>query len=583
MQMNIDLRLVDDNPYNPRTTYPPEKISELAKSIKSVGLLEIPRARPVEGRYQLAFGHMRKRSFAELAIAEPDKYGSIPLEVCPLTDDDMFYSAVEENLKRTQMKPIELARGIDAFLRKFPNLGEAKVGKTLGIAQATVSNMRRVLALPTKILDKIDDDVINFSMARELLVLKDWPSADVVMTGILSRLEDGRFLKTVEGIQSAIHEVAKDAFKSLDEAEFDQESVGCAKCEHKFTTHPSRGKSAHWCMDATCWDLHTREHLVELSKLAAAAQAEEAERKRDTARQVPTPHVVVGTGIYRHYAIRRDEGNNTWYVLKDGEMVSADHPSPEAAQIWIGEHAKPAEQPVSYVTNKGTLAERRAAWAQLGMPCATCGNGETCDRSYCHVDTSHDNEMIVDKILICERHRPIEEPPTSPPVSLSKSNEQLAKEAEAYRKARADGMARRTQEHKAIKEALDTVEKSKTIPKSVLMLVLLAQMTGSHIDKNDFYYDGWGKSPEKWLWDKVSSGTEEAKRKPGDLFKKIYKMSDGEVARLATDMMFFYLKDHGGAGAYQIKTKTPLTWFGVDIDKYQEKAQAPSNETADQA
>ena len=536
MQMNIDLRLVDDNPYNPRTTYPPEKISELAKSIKSVGLLEIPRARPVEGRYQLAFGHMRKRSFAELAIAEPDKYGSIPLEVCPLTDDDMFYSAVEENLKRTQMKPIELARGIDAFLRKFPNLGEAKVGKTLGIAQATVSNMRRVLALPTKILDKIDDDVINFSMARELLVLKDWPSADVVMTGILSRLEDGRFLKTVEGIQSAIHEVAKDAFKSLDDAEFNQDGAGCPKCKHKFTTHSSRGKSAHWCMDATCWDLHTR-------NLAEALAKEEAERKQ---REKATPSA----------------------------------PPP------------PAEQP-----RKEPPEE-----AEPKVPCLTCAN----DAVSCHHERFHAEEVDGITRFVCESHvdkvphaniwdtKPGVQGDTTlspavgrlaepPPVSLSKSNEQLAREAEEHKKARAEGQARKTQEHKAIKEALDTVEKSKTIPKSVLMLVLLAQMTGSHIDKNDFYYDGWGKSPEKWLWDKVSSGTEEAKRKPGDLFKKIYKMSDGEIARFATDMMFYYLQDHGGVGTYQIKTKTPLTWFGVDVDKYQEKAQAPSNETADQA
>ena len=552
---NVPLDQVIDNPFNPRLRYKQAEIEELAISIRDHGQLETPVGRRHDGKVELAFGGKRMRAFKWLSLnslKEPDKWATQPIEIRELDDDQMFYFAVEENARRSGNTSIEVARAIDSFLKLYPEKSEREVGERLQIKQSTVSNMRRVLALPASILSKIDDDVINFSMARELLVLKDQPSADVLMTSVLSYLLDGRFLGTVEGIQSAIHEVAEDTFKPLDTAEFNQDGAGCPKCKHKLTTHPSRGKSAHWCMDATCWDLHTR-------NLAEALAKEEAERKAASAARARKP-----TG----------EGT-TWIPAKEPGDLARVAPPPPA------EH--PRKEPSEEEEPK--------------VPCLTCAN----DAVSCHRERFHAKEVDGTTRFVCESHvdkvphaniwdtKPGAQGDTTlspavgtlakPPERVRASDESVENaKAEAERIiARNEGRARRTQEHKAIKEALDTVKKSKTIPKSVLMLVLLAQMTGSHIDKNDFYYDGWGKSPEKWLWDKVSSGTEEAKRKPGDLFKKIYKMSDGEIARLATDMMFFYLQDHGGVGAYQIKTKTPLTWFGVDVDKYQEKAPAAAS------
>ena len=57
----IDLALIDDNPWQPRVAMDPEEVEELADSIAALGLLQAPLARrdTIRDRYQLAFGHRR--------------------------------------------------------------------------------------------------------------------------------------------------------------------------------------------------------------------------------------------------------------------------------------------------------------------------------------------------------------------------------------------------------------------------------------------------------------------------------------------------------------------------------------------
>ena len=46
----IDLALIDDNPWQPRQEIEPTTLEKLADSIKSVGLLQAPLARALDGR-----------------------------------------------------------------------------------------------------------------------------------------------------------------------------------------------------------------------------------------------------------------------------------------------------------------------------------------------------------------------------------------------------------------------------------------------------------------------------------------------------------------------------------------------------
>jgi ParB/RepB/Spo0J family partition protein len=273
---NIPVELIDDNPFNPRTHYPTKKISELAESIERIGLQEPLKGRQIDGRYQLAFGSLRKRAYEKLAKKAPEKWATMPVEVQQLSDDEMFVIAIEENLKRVDLKPIEVARGIDAFLTKNPDISEVKLASALGMTQGAVSNMRRVIALPLEILEKVDEEVINFHMARELLILSG-PDAVELMREAISKLKTGSRSwgqpPTVQGIIHAIAEVASNHFKALEKNGswrgnsplFDTKEAGCLSCEKMVAVHPTQKETSHYCTSKECWEKKQQEHRDKVS------------------------------------------------------------------------------------------------------------------------------------------------------------------------------------------------------------------------------------------------------------------------------------------------------------------------------
>ena len=297
----VELGLIDDNPYQPRQVYHKEDIDNIAASIEIHGQLQTPLARRKDGRAQLAFGHLRKRGFLKLAKEDPDKWGAMPLDIREFSDEQMAMFALEENLKRRDITPIEVARAVDKYLESFADTTEQDLAEQLTMTQGNISNMRRVLRLPEQVLEKIDQGRINFTMGRELLVFqgivagknqqwshKEERYIDVPKDEKFLMLEAIRGIKTetqrwgesctVEGIQRCIHSVATSHLQPLEkeygyssrEPLFDTRAVGCLKCEHVIRTHPTKSKTAHWCTNQKCWDWNQAEHK---DRVAAAARA----------------------------------------------------------------------------------------------------------------------------------------------------------------------------------------------------------------------------------------------------------------------------------------------------------------------
>ena len=118
----IPLRLIDDNPWQPRAEMDREGLEELANSIGQVGLLQSPLVRlsPSDAeRYELAFGHRRVaacRLLFEQGGLLPDApadLGEPHIEadvVADLSDEDMAIIALTENQRRKDLSQIEVAR-----------------------------------------------------------------------------------------------------------------------------------------------------------------------------------------------------------------------------------------------------------------------------------------------------------------------------------------------------------------------------------------------------------------------------------------------------------------------------------------
>lgn len=316
----VPIDLIDDNPFQPRSSYSTKKIDELAYSIKENGLRQTPEGRRVDGRYQLVYGHYRKRAFKKLAKDDPEKFGKMPLDIKEVSDQDMSIYALEENLRRDDITPIDVARSVEMYLTNFTEESETSLAKRLNQSQGNISNMRRVLKCPPEILEKIDQGVINFTMARELLIFQginagtyeEWDSKaghqakypkdeTYLMKSALKGLKTGNnnygHPCTVEGIKRSIDAVAVSNLRHLEkggsydtskEPLFDTRDAGCLKCPKMIRTYRTQTEARHFCTDFRCWD---GEQKVHKDEQAAAAQEQ---MKQDIAKRIaafqPVPH-----------------------------------------------------------------------------------------------------------------------------------------------------------------------------------------------------------------------------------------------------------------------------------------------------
>jgi len=294
----LDPEKVKDNPYQPRKGYSPRKVDEIAASIEQNGLLEIPLGRRRNGDTELAFGHIRKRGFIKLKKKNPKKWPTMPVDIRDISDREMVVFALEENLKRSDITPIDLARSVTKYFEVFTGATETDLAKKLSMTQGNVSNMRRVMRLPDEVLEKIDEGRITFTMAREMLIFEglEAPGKESRYSrkkeGYVDIPKDSKWLMleaikhiatpgsegrygvypcSVDGIQKAIHDTVKGSFKPLgtgsdygyyreEEVLFDVEKAGCKDCQSMVRTHPLKSRACLWCTNPKCWEAKQKAH-----------------------------------------------------------------------------------------------------------------------------------------------------------------------------------------------------------------------------------------------------------------------------------------------------------------------------------
>ena len=245
----VDLKLIDDNPFQTRQSYPADAIQDLADNIASLrdarpdtlGLIHVPVARPVghkgealrsidisECRFQVAAGHCRLRAFRSLAEQDHDAWWRMPLDVTDLDDQAMADIAWSENQKRRDLTPIERARALQTALARF-SWTQIAIGERWGLSQSAVANAIRLLYLPEWAVEAIHQGEIAERHGRALLGLlplaPPWPSK-----AILS-FPDGR-PRTAEDLENEVRLTVDQKTRSLDKAPWWEAFQGWAPTDH---------------------------------------------------------------------------------------------------------------------------------------------------------------------------------------------------------------------------------------------------------------------------------------------------------------------------------------------------------------
>lgn len=148
----VDVNLLVANPWQPRLTFNPEKLDELAKSIAAVGLMQPVLVRKVlvddVVMYQLVAGERRWR--AHKLISKP----TIKIIVVDISDADMAALALVENVSRDDLYDYEIGRAVARAEKEFPN--RSRMADALGLSRTQLYRYLAFSELPvelTKILD----------------------------------------------------------------------------------------------------------------------------------------------------------------------------------------------------------------------------------------------------------------------------------------------------------------------------------------------------------------------------------------------------------------------------------------------
>jgi ParB family chromosome partitioning protein len=165
---SIAIDHISPNPQQPRANFDDDSLSDLAASIREVGLLQPVIVRSVgEGEYHLVAGERRWRAARLAGLTE------IPAVVREGDGDDAdLTEALIENIHRENLGPLEEA-GAYRHLMEDYGLTHDAIASRVGKSRVTITNALRLLQLPAAIQGMLERGELAAGHARALLGIDD--------------------------------------------------------------------------------------------------------------------------------------------------------------------------------------------------------------------------------------------------------------------------------------------------------------------------------------------------------------------------------------------------------------------------
>ena len=160
VEINVDL--IDPNPFQPRKVFSDDELVELAESIEQHGLIQPIAVRKVGDRYQLISGERRTRAskLAGLPTIKAQVYEN-------LDDKAMAEWALIENIQRVDLNPVEVAKSYQQLIDNHGYTHE-DLSKIVSKSRSAITNALRLLKLPPQVLLWIEEGKISGGAARAL-------------------------------------------------------------------------------------------------------------------------------------------------------------------------------------------------------------------------------------------------------------------------------------------------------------------------------------------------------------------------------------------------------------------------------
>ncbi len=166
--LELPVARISPNRWQPRRSFDPQKLEELARTIDSHGLMQpLVVRKKADGGYELIAGERRLRAIRDIL-----KRDTAPAQVIRADDNMVREMALVENLQRDDLNPIEEALAYQELHKELGMTHEAIAGR-VQVSRPKITNAIRLLELPEEIKRLVASDELAAGSARALLGLSN--------------------------------------------------------------------------------------------------------------------------------------------------------------------------------------------------------------------------------------------------------------------------------------------------------------------------------------------------------------------------------------------------------------------------
>lgn len=165
----VPIEKIEPNPDQPRRTFVPEDLEDLANSVREKGVIQpliVRRSPHREGIYEIVAGERRWRA------SQMAKLHEVPVLIRDYTDTEALEVAIIENIQRADLNAVEEAAGYRELMERFGHTQE-KLAEALGKSRSHIANMLRLLNLPDDVQGLLKDGKLTAGHARALITSPD--------------------------------------------------------------------------------------------------------------------------------------------------------------------------------------------------------------------------------------------------------------------------------------------------------------------------------------------------------------------------------------------------------------------------
>ena len=160
----VDINEITPNPNQPRIHFDEAALQELSASIAKHGVLQPLLVRKLEKGYEIIAGERRYQAAKLAGVTE------VPVIIRDVDDNEMLELALIENLQRSDLNPLEEAKGYKQLL-EASGMTQDTLSKAVSKSRSAITNSLRLLDLPEQVQQLVFEGKLTAGHARAILAV----------------------------------------------------------------------------------------------------------------------------------------------------------------------------------------------------------------------------------------------------------------------------------------------------------------------------------------------------------------------------------------------------------------------------